>query len=180
MIRGFENWLPSLGRKKRPIENALGTRHVMIAICNRFEQSSKAAQNGKPALLENWRRDLSRLADEFRDAQGIAPRHTFFLPAEEAREEWVWELGELCKTTGNEMELMARPDRIGRPFAGDDSKGQGQPGPAGLAFIDKSGAARYGFIQCPEGFNLSAPVCSPGDPQGDGLLREFSAAGTRG
>jgi hypothetical protein len=30
MIRGFENWLPALRRKRRPIENALGTRHVLI------------------------------------------------------------------------------------------------------------------------------------------------------
>ena len=157
MIRGFENWLPSLGRKKRPIENALGTRHVMIAICNRFEQSSKAGQNGKPALLESWRRDLSRLADEFRDAQGIAPRHTFFLPAEEAQEEWIGELGELCQTTGNEMELMARPIESADRLRETIQKGKDSLTRKGWLSSDKSGAARYGFIPCASASTSSPP-----------------------
>jgi hypothetical protein len=148
MIRGFENWLPALRRKQRPIENALGTRHVMIAICNRFERSEKPAQDGVPALLENWRRDFSRLADEFHDAQGIAPRHTFFLPAEEAEAAWVPELGELCKTAGNEIELMTlRPIESAERLRETIQRGKDGLARHGWLSCDKEGAVRYGFIQ---------------------------------
>jgi hypothetical protein len=148
MIRGFENWLPALRRKQRPIENALGTRHVMIAICNRFERSEKAAQDGKPALLENWRRDLSRLADEFHDAQGIAPRHTFFLPVEEAEAAWVPELGELCRPAGNEIELMTPyPIESAERLREIIQRSKERLARQGWLARDKAGAVRYGFVQ---------------------------------
>ena len=148
MIRGFENWLPALRRRQRPVENALGTRHVMIAICNRFERSEEAAQHGNPAFLENWRRDLSRLADEFHDTQGIAPKHTFFLPTEEAEAAWVPELGELCKVTGNEIELMTpRPIESADRFQETIQRARDGLARHGWLSRDKAGAVRYGFVQ---------------------------------
>jgi len=148
MIRGFENWLPALRRKQRPIENALGTRHVMIAVCNRFEPSQRAALDGKPALLENWRRDLSKLAHEFHDAHGIAPKHSFFLPAEEAEAAWIPELGELCRTTGNEIELTApRPIESAERLRETIQRGKDSLSRHGWLSCDKTGAVRYGFIQ---------------------------------
>jgi hypothetical protein len=148
MTRGFENWLPALRRRQRLVENALGTRHVMIAICNRFERSEQAAQDGKPALLENWRRDLSRLADEFHDAQGIAPKHTFFLPTEEAEAAWVPELGDLCKRAGNEIELMApRPIESAECLRETIERAKNGLARHGWLSRDKAGAVRYGFVQ---------------------------------
>jgi hypothetical protein len=159
MIRGFENWMPALRRKQRPIENALGTRHVMIAVCNRFGRSKKGEQHGKPALLEDWRRGLSRLEDEFHGAQGIAPRYTFFLPAEETKAAWISELGELCKATGNEIELTApRPiesaDRLRETIL------RGRESLTGLGWLssDKAGAVRYGHIQGVKASDSSLPI----------------------
>jgi hypothetical protein len=148
MIRGFENWLPALRRKQRPTENALGTRHVMIAVCNRFESSEKATKEGGAALLEHWRRDFSRLADEFHGAQEIAPRHTLFFPVEEAEAAWVPELGELCKTTGDEIELMApRPVESAERLRETIQRGKDHLARHGWLSRDKTGAVRYGFIQ---------------------------------
>ena len=147
MIRGLENWLPALRRKQRPIENALGTRHVMITICNRFE-TSPAAGEESPALMENWRRDLTRLGDEFRDGQGIAPRHTFFLPAEAAEAAWLPELGELCRARGNEIELMApRPIESAERLREMIERGKSALARHGWLTCDKTGGIRYGFIQ---------------------------------
>jgi hypothetical protein len=148
MIRGLENWLPALRRKQRPMENALGTRHVLIAICNRFEPSEKTRGDGKPALLEEWSRDLSRLADEFSDGKAVAPKHTFFLPAENADAVWVPELGELCKATGNEIELMApRPVESAECLRESIQRAKASLGGQGWLSCDKTGASRYGFIQ---------------------------------
>lgn len=159
MIRGFENWLPAMRRKQRPIENPLGTRHVMIAICNRFARSQETARDERPALLENWRRDLSRLANECHDAHGIVPRHTFFLPAEEAGAAWISELGDLCKTTGNEIELMApRPIQSAERLREMIEKGKDGLARRGWLTCDRAGAIRYGYIQGAKAPGAAQPI----------------------
>jgi hypothetical protein len=172
MIRGFENWLPASRRKQRPIENALGTRHVMIAICNRFEPARHADK--KPAHLKKWKRDLSRLADEFHGARGIAPRHTFFLPAEEAEAAWLPDLGELCKTAGNEIELMApRPIESAERLRETIQRGRDSLARQGWLSSDKTGAVRYAFIQGAKAANSLRPISHPAILKETGCYASF-------
>ena len=147
MTPGTEHWLPAMRRRQRPVENALGTRQVMIAICNRFESSSPASADEKRALIENWTRAFSQFRDEFPDGQDIAPKHTVFLPVEDAESNWMSSLGNVCETAGNEIEFLApRTVQSADRFREIILRGKEILSEHGWLSRDETGAIRYGLI----------------------------------
>lgn len=152
MMRGLEKWLHGLRRRpQRPVENPLGTRHVLIALCNRL--SSVASEADKSAMVRRWIGESARLREEFPAAQAFSLKHTFSLPPEEASAAWAPELAALCRVAGCEIELA--PPRDAKSAAGLRRErieaGKERLAQSGWLGRDRSGAARFCFVHRAEG-----------------------------
>ncbi|MEI9896303.1 MAG: hypothetical protein WDN28_21175 [Chthoniobacter sp.] len=60
--------------------------------------------------METWQREFPALIREFRDADGVAPRHTFFYPIEQYDAEVLQRIADLCAGTGSETEIHLHHD----------------------------------------------------------------------
>ncbi|MEM1145083.1 MAG: hypothetical protein AAGI88_21055 [Pseudomonadota bacterium] len=66
---------------------------------------------GKPGIeiertrVARWTNDYPKLVEEFQDFDGRSPKHTFFFPEEEYREEHLDELVQLCREGHGEIEI---------------------------------------------------------------------------
>jgi len=91
-------------------------RHVFVAICDHFEP----LWTGKPgpeaplsvglARVSAWRRGYPQLAAGFRDSYGSPPRHTFFYPGDQYREELCEPIAELASLGLGEVEVHLHHD----------------------------------------------------------------------
>ena len=110
--RNVTGWLLSWLRQdwRAPVP-AGTTRHLLFCFVDHYEPAW-----GKPGLarererVERWRRDLPRLCEGHRDADGRPPVHTFFYPEEEYREEHLDALVELCRQGLGEIEIHLHHD----------------------------------------------------------------------
>jgi len=102
-----------LGRALRAIRKKPDPRHVLVALCDHFEPlwSGDPARPGSAPLergvrrVHAWRRGYPELASRFRDANGRAPRHTFFYPGEQYRSELLEPVAELVERGFGEVEV---------------------------------------------------------------------------
>ena len=110
--RNIAGWLLAWMRQdwRAPVP-AGTTRHLMFCFVDHYEPAW-----GKPDLAKErervarWRRDLPRLCERHRDADGRPPVHTFFYPEEEYREEHLDALVELCRQGLGEIEIHLHHD----------------------------------------------------------------------
>ena len=72
MIKALDIWLPAWRRREQQGQHTLGTRHVMLAVCDHFEPFHGVGKTEALARVETWQRELPKLAGEFRDADGVA------------------------------------------------------------------------------------------------------------
>jgi len=151
MMRGLEKWL--LGLRRRPqrlVENPLGTRHVMVALCNRL--SSSASNSDKSAILRRWFGEYAGLREGSPRISSFSLKHTFFLSPGEASAPWVPELAALCRAAECEIELASPRDtksanqRRDLMEAGKETLAQ-----SGWLGRDPSGSARFCFVHRAEG-----------------------------
>jgi hypothetical protein len=111
--RGYAQHLAR--RARRP---TAGPRHLLFSICDHYEPlwgKTTPAKQGKARVLA-WRERYPELCAEFRDADGKAPRHSFFFPGEEYAPEYLEPLAELARQGLGEVELHLHHD-------GDTSEG---------------------------------------------------------
>jgi hypothetical protein len=88
-----------------------GERHLLFAVCDHFEPlHGRAARDVAVARVESWERGLPALAHRFRDAEGRAPRHTFFFPGEEYDPAFVEPLAHLVQAGLAEVEVHLHHD----------------------------------------------------------------------
>ena len=111
--RNAHLWLPGLLRSARRREYASREAPTDVLFCNadHFEPG-----HGSPGLeterarVRRWTEQLPKLAAPFRDADGRPPRHTFFFPAEQYREEHLDALSRLCEEGLAEVEVHLHHD----------------------------------------------------------------------
>jgi len=147
MIKALDIWLPAWWQRGRHAQRALGTVHVMLAVCDHFEPFHDAGKPEALSRVETWRREFPALAGEFRDADGIAPRHTFFYPIEQYDADVVQRLAELSAVSGCETEIHLHhegdtADNLRRTLEQGLERLSGH----GLLSRDAAGALRYGFV----------------------------------
>jgi len=87
------------------------TRHLMFCFVDHYEPAwGKPDLARERARVARWRRDLPRLCEGHRDADGRPPVHSFFYPEEEYREEHIDALVELCRLGLGEIEIHLHHD----------------------------------------------------------------------
>ena len=106
-------WLPDyLRRLARGRPPHAGPTHVMFCVADHFEPGRGRAQvDLQRARVRRWCEDYPRLCEGHRDADGRAPRHTFFFPDDEYRPEHLRALVELCRAGFGEIEVHLHHDR---------------------------------------------------------------------
>ncbi|MFH1129966.1 MAG: hypothetical protein V1754_01440 [Pseudomonadota bacterium] len=88
-----------------------GTRHLIFAICDHYEPLwGGAPETVGQKRVGDWLEQYPKLANEFRDADGHHPRHSFFFPAEQYSPWFLDRLGELAKGGYGEVELHLHHD----------------------------------------------------------------------
>jgi hypothetical protein len=120
--RNVTRWLPAYlrrdwaGARERGRADG-GLRHLMFCLADHFEPAvGRAAIGEQRRRVDRWMEDYPPIADQFRDADGYRPRHTFFFPAEEYVPEHLERLSELVSAGYGEVEVHLHHD-------GDTSEG---------------------------------------------------------
>ena len=85
-------------------------RHVLFTLCDHYEPLW-AGPHGKADFevglrrVERWHAAYPKLAEQFRDSDGVTPQHTFFFPAEEYEHRFFDRLDDLVRRDYGEVEL---------------------------------------------------------------------------
>ena len=108
--REAQVWLPGYVRQRavalRRSPPATGPIDILFCIADHFEPDHGGADLARQrARLRRCVEDYPRLADAFRDADGIPPQHTFFSPLEMYRPELIDGLAELHAGGYGEVEV---------------------------------------------------------------------------
>jgi hypothetical protein len=92
-----------------------GVRHLLFAICDHYEPLwGNVDRDVGRARVRAWSDEYPRLGEEFSDADGRPPRHSFFFPGEEYAPEYLDALAELAARDLGEVELHLHHDRDDR------------------------------------------------------------------
>lgn len=147
MIKALDIWLPAWRRREKYGQHALGTRHVMIATCDHFEPFHGVGKPEALARVDTWQREYPQVTNEFKDADGVSPKHTFFYPIEQYDTDVLQRIASLCHTTGCETEIhLHHNNDTAENMRRTLEQGIGQLSGHGLLSRDPAGALRYGFI----------------------------------
>src|SRR5687768_7058202 len=103
MSKNLDRWLHSWLFRRRASLPA--NRHIFIAVCDHFEPFHGGSKAMALDRTRRWQREFRKLVNEFRDSDGISPRHTFFYPIEQWDPEVCGGIAELCRASGAEMEI---------------------------------------------------------------------------
>ncbi len=111
----IHRWGTDLARhmtsRARETARVAGTRHLLFALCDHWEPLFAGAGDAEgDARVEAWTTGYPALADRFRDADGVAPQHSFFFPGEHYRPRWLNALGKLARGGYGEVELHVHHD----------------------------------------------------------------------
>jgi len=147
MIKALDIWLPAWRRREKNGQHALGTRHVMLAVCDHFEPFHGVGKPEALARVETWQREFSSLIEEFRDADGAPPKHTFFYPIEQYDADLVQRLAGVCASSGSETEVHLHHEKdTAENLRRTLEQGRDRFSSHGLLSLDDAGALRYGFV----------------------------------
>ena len=84
----------------------LDVRHLLFAFCDHHEPLWNGVDDAQGrARMKTWADGYPALARNFRDADGLPPRHTFFFPGEQYRPEFLEPLAKLAGAGLGEVEL---------------------------------------------------------------------------
>ena len=147
MYKALDKWLPAYLTRTRRRPPKDGPTDILICVCDHYEPFHATDKNGALARLKSWRDNFPTLVQEFEDADGIHPRHTFFYPIEQYDTEVIDQLESLTSACGGEVEIHLHHDN-------DTADGLREKLRQGIrdfrdhGFLsrDPSGAIRYGFI----------------------------------
>jgi hypothetical protein len=109
MLKNVHLWLPHY-LQRRPPEPVTPT-HVFFCFVDHYEPLwNKASRRQALERVEHWFENYPRMADQFHDADGRPPQHTFFYPAEEYAPEHLDLLARLCRQGYGEVEIHLHHD----------------------------------------------------------------------
>jgi hypothetical protein len=123
-------------------------RHLLFAFCDHFEPlwGNASSQTGN-ARVRAWEERYPAMAGAFRDADGRAPRHTFFFPGEQYEPRFLDSLGRIVKAGLGEVELHLHHDRDSAAQLTETlSKYVSAYASHGHLSRDTSGRPRFAFI----------------------------------
>jgi hypothetical protein len=112
--KNLQNWIGGYARhllhRARPAPVG-GRRHLLFAFCDHFEPlwADADARVGE-TRVRAWEEGYPTLARDFRDADGLPPRHSFFFPGEQYTPRYLDRLARLCRAGLGEVELHLHHD----------------------------------------------------------------------
>ncbi|HXU60518.1 MAG TPA: hypothetical protein VN962_02375, partial [Polyangia bacterium] len=109
---GYAKWAvrSSLPRARAALGRG-GPRHLLFAFCDHYEPLWRTTDRALgTARVRQWVERYPVLADKFRDADGHAPRHSFFFPGEEYEPQFLEGLASLAARGLGEVELHLHHD----------------------------------------------------------------------
>jgi len=124
---GYAKWAvrSSLPRARAALGRG-GPRHLLFAFCDHYEPLWRTSDRALgTARVRQWVERYPVLAEKFRDADGHAPRHSFFFPGEEYEPQFLEGLASLAARGLGEVELHLHHDgdtapalreKIAQPF----------------------------------------------------------------
>jgi hypothetical protein len=101
-------WLPDyLRRKIKGHSTVKGPIHIMFCFVDHYEPQWENRDNieKERARVDRWCRDYPKNFSHIKDADGCMPKHTFFYPEEEYREEHLSKLADLCSQGFGELDI---------------------------------------------------------------------------
>src|SRR5262245_14122807 len=88
-----------------------GKVHVLFALCDHYEPLwGDANERRGHERVAAWLEGYGAALGEFRDADGYAPRHSFFFPGEQYRPGYLDALGKLAASGYGEVEVHLHHD----------------------------------------------------------------------
>ena len=109
--RRLLDWLPAYLRRPFPRFKGKGPTHVLFCFVDHYEPRwGRADYATERRRVQRWCEEYPRLCAGHRDADGRPPRHSFFFPEEEYREEHLRDLVELCRAGYGEIEIHLHHD----------------------------------------------------------------------
>lgn len=104
-------WLYSYLTQKTEVGDPNEAIHILFAFCDHYEpQWSKATYEEEVSRVDRWCADYPKLVESHTDADGCYPKHSFFYPEEEYREEHLAKLTTLCELGYGEVEIHLHHD----------------------------------------------------------------------
>lgn len=108
--KGADVWLPN--RLANPAKKLVsGKKHLVLAFVDHFEpmygRVDLSTENERVRL---WHEEYPQFAKQFVDSNGNHPKHTFFYPEEEYREEHLDKIAEICRQNLGEIEIHLHHD----------------------------------------------------------------------
>jgi hypothetical protein len=151
MFRAADKWLlgylASVMRRPAPVA---GTKHLMFCVADHYEPSRfRGNEHEKPVdSVRKWARQYGETMQDFRDADGRRPQHTFFYPQEEYDQDCVNCLAAMCSGGSGEVEIHLHhrndtADGLRKKLVEFRSVLRERHG---LLGSDLQGNARYGFV----------------------------------
>jgi hypothetical protein len=110
---GYARWMAetAVARAGAELDHRGGPRHLLFAFCDHFEPLWHSRDRVVGAeRVRQWLQGYPRLADRFRDSDGVRPRHSFFFPGEEYAPEFLEPLATLARGGYGEVELHLHHD----------------------------------------------------------------------
>jgi hypothetical protein len=113
-LRGLERWLLSYLTHTPARRSPRTGERVCLLLCiaDHFEpEVGGASVREANQRVEDWCRVYPQRFAQFRDSDGMPPRHTFFYPLEDYRPKYLEDLAGLCRQGFGEVEVHLHHDR---------------------------------------------------------------------
>lgn len=147
MIKGSNIWLPAYVRQKRWKASPGKVTDILLGVCDHFEPFHHADKKTAMERLSRWKKRWPELINNFIDADGIRPRHSFFYPIEQYDADVLNEIGDICQLSGGEVEIhLHHKDDTAQTLRALLEQGIADFRKHNLLSSDAKGNARYGFI----------------------------------
>lgn len=101
-----------LKRKLKKTKHTVGPKHIMFCFVDHYEPmwGKDISYEQECARVERWHLDYPKVASQFKDADGCHPKHSFFYPEEEYRQEHLDKITNLCAAGFGEIEIHLHHD----------------------------------------------------------------------
>lgn len=110
--RNFDRWLGAFARHviERRLEGG-APEHLLFALCDHYEPLwGDASDEVGRARVAAWVEQYPKLAEAYRDDDGLRPRHSFFFPGEQIGHHFLASLAGLAKQGLGEVEVHLHHD----------------------------------------------------------------------
>jgi hypothetical protein len=145
MAQNVDRWLKSWLFRRRSV--VPDERHIFITICDHYAPLYGAGKALAIDRVRRWEREYQKHINEFRDSDGIPPKHTFFYPIEQWDLDVCGPLVEFCRDVGSEVELHLHHDNdTAENLTLTLQEGLNRFGQLGCLAKDRQGDIAYGFI----------------------------------